>query len=312
MSRSSAWAPAASPSSTSTPARRQQAHDVLRRASPRAPTPASPPSQRQGLPREHRDRLHRPHSRRPPQDASTTRSARSPRSPATSPASPTSASATSRPPTATLASSRTRRSRVRYINRWHLEKRDPSLKLSPPKEPIIYYVEHTVPVRYRRWVKEGIALLEQGVREGRHLDAIEVYYQDKTTGAHGQGPGGRALQLHPLALQRHRHRDRAEPRPPDHRPDPRRRHRPDRRLDPPLLVPGQRVPPADRDGGHAAETLAWLDERPQWDPRVRLAAPERRDQMSGPSPSAARGIMAMAAAPSRQRLAALPATNSSA
>ena len=32
---------------------------------------------------------------------------------------------------------------VRYINRWHLEKRDPKLKLSPPKEPIVFYIEHT-------------------------------------------------------------------------------------------------------------------------------------------------------------------------
>ncbi len=46
--------------------------------------------------------------------------------------------------------------RTRFINRWHLEKADPSLKLSPPKTPIIFYVEHTTPVRYRRWVKEGI------------------------------------------------------------------------------------------------------------------------------------------------------------
>ena len=32
----------------------------------------------------------------------------------------------------------------------------PLAKLSPPKEPIIYYIEHTVPIRYRRWVKEGV------------------------------------------------------------------------------------------------------------------------------------------------------------
>jgi ribosomal protein S7 len=40
---------------------------------------------------------------------------------------------------------------TRYINRWHIEKADPKLKMSPPKEPIVYYVEHTVPVRYRRY-----------------------------------------------------------------------------------------------------------------------------------------------------------------
>ena len=39
----------------------------------------------------------------------------------------------------------------RYVTRWNLEKADPSLKLSPPKEPIVFYLEHTVPVRYRRF-----------------------------------------------------------------------------------------------------------------------------------------------------------------
>ena len=46
---------------------------------------------------------------------------------------------------------------VRYVNRWNLQKADPKLKLSPPKEPIIFYLEHTTPVRYRRWVREGAA-----------------------------------------------------------------------------------------------------------------------------------------------------------
>jgi hypothetical protein len=45
---------------------------------------------------------------------------------------------------------------LRYINRWHLEKLDPSLALSPPKEPIKFYIEKTVPVRLRRYVREGI------------------------------------------------------------------------------------------------------------------------------------------------------------
>lgn len=35
--------------------------------------------------------------------------------------------------------------RTRYINRWHLEKADPDLKLSPPKNPITFYIEHTTP-----------------------------------------------------------------------------------------------------------------------------------------------------------------------
>jgi hypothetical protein len=44
----------------------------------------------------------------------------------------------------------------RYINRWKLEKRDASLTLSPPKTPITFIIEDTVPIRWRRWVREGI------------------------------------------------------------------------------------------------------------------------------------------------------------
>ncbi len=73
---------------------------------------------------------------------------------------------------------------TRYINRWHLEKADPGRKLSPPKEPIIYYIDHTVPVRYRRWVKEGVLYWNKAFEQVGISDAIEVYYQDKSTGAH--------------------------------------------------------------------------------------------------------------------------------
>ncbi|MBT4013983.1 MAG: DUF5117 domain-containing protein [Planctomycetaceae bacterium] len=74
--------------------------------------------------------------------------------------------------------------KVRYINRWHLEKRDPRLKISPPKNPIVFYIEHTTPVRYRRWVKEGIQSWNSAFEKIGISDALEVYYQDKTTGAH--------------------------------------------------------------------------------------------------------------------------------
>ena len=73
---------------------------------------------------------------------------------------------------------------TRNINRWNLEKRDPKLSLSPPKEPIIYYIEHTVPVRYRRYVKEGILQWNDAFKRIGIDSAIEVYQQDEVTGAH--------------------------------------------------------------------------------------------------------------------------------
>lgn len=44
----------------------------------------------------------------------------------------------------------------RYVSRWRLEKKDPHAEVSEPVEPIVYYVDPSVPEAYRRYVKEGI------------------------------------------------------------------------------------------------------------------------------------------------------------
>lgn len=73
---------------------------------------------------------------------------------------------------------------VRYVNRWHLEKADPKLKLSPPKRPIVFYIEHTTPIRYRRWVREGLLAWNKAFEQVGIVDAIQVYQQDASTNAH--------------------------------------------------------------------------------------------------------------------------------
>ncbi|MBO6739117.1 MAG: zinc-dependent metalloprotease [Phycisphaerales bacterium] len=73
---------------------------------------------------------------------------------------------------------------VRYANRWHIEKADPSLKMSPPREPIVYYIEHTTPLRYRRWVRDGILAWNKAFEQVGILNAIEVRQQDARSGAH--------------------------------------------------------------------------------------------------------------------------------
>ncbi|HEY6196427.1 MAG TPA: zinc-dependent metalloprotease [Candidatus Eisenbacteria bacterium] len=45
---------------------------------------------------------------------------------------------------------------LRDIHRWRLEKKDPSAAVSEPVKPIVYYVDWTVPDKFRPWVKEGI------------------------------------------------------------------------------------------------------------------------------------------------------------
>lgn len=65
----------------------------------------------------------------------------------------------------------------RYIDRWHLQKRDPSLSLSEPKQPIIYYIEKTVPVRFRRAVRDGILEWNRAYEKVGIAGAIEVRQQ---------------------------------------------------------------------------------------------------------------------------------------
>jgi hypothetical protein len=45
---------------------------------------------------------------------------------------------------------------LRNIHRWRLEKKDPTAAVSEPVKPIVYYVDWTVPDKFRPWVKEGI------------------------------------------------------------------------------------------------------------------------------------------------------------
>ncbi|MFQ5805416.1 MAG: zinc-dependent metalloprotease, partial [Phycisphaerae bacterium] len=65
----------------------------------------------------------------------------------------------------------------RYVNRWKLEKRDPSLDLSPPKKPITFIIEKTVPIQWRRWVREGILDWNKAFEKIGFVNAIVVQQQ---------------------------------------------------------------------------------------------------------------------------------------
>lgn len=66
---------------------------------------------------------------------------------------------------------------VRHINRWKLEKRDPSLELSPPKKPITFIIEKSVPIQWRRWVREGILDWNKAFEKIGFVNAIVVQQQ---------------------------------------------------------------------------------------------------------------------------------------
>jgi hypothetical protein len=180
-----------------------------------------------------------------------------------------------------LAKYNDRETRVRYVNRWHLEKADPKLQLSPPRNPIVFYVEHTTPVRYRRWVRDGIVAWNAAFEKIGIANAIEVYYQDASTNAHmdkdpedvqynfvrwlnnNVGTAIGPSRVHPMTGQI---------------------------LDADIILTdgwirhyqkqfSEALPKIAMEG-YGPDTLAWLAEHPEWDPRVRLAPPSMRNVIS--------------------------------
>jgi hypothetical protein len=57
-----------------------------------------------------------------------------------------------------------------YIIRWQMEKADPKAALSPPKKPIVFWLDNAIPLEYRDAVREGIlywnkAFLKLGIKD---------------------------------------------------------------------------------------------------------------------------------------------------
>jgi hypothetical protein len=169
---------------------------------------------------------------------------------------------------------------VRYVNRWNLEKRDPKLKVSPPKEPIVFYIDTAVPVRYREAVRTGITRWNKCFEKVGIVNAIEVYQQDEATNQHmdkdpedvrynfirwlanDEGTSIGPSRTHPLTGQI---------------------------LDADIVITDgwirhywvqfNEIMPEIAMENMSPETVAWLDTHPQWDPRVRLADPGQRDSI---------------------------------
>ncbi len=172
-------------------------------------------------------------------------------------------------------------SKARFINRWHLEKRDASLKLSPPVKPITFIIESSTPVRYRRWVREGILAWNKAFEKVGIVGAVEVLQQDTQTKQHMEkdpedvrynfvrwlnnnvGTAIGPSRVNPLTGEildadiiltdgwiRHFNRQFTE------------------------------VLPQFAMEGYSPDTLAWLAKHPNWDPRVRLASPSQRNHIT--------------------------------
>ncbi|HXV74785.1 MAG TPA: zinc-dependent metalloprotease [Candidatus Polarisedimenticolaceae bacterium] len=63
---------------------------------------------------------------------------------------------------------------VRYVNRWHLEKAEPKFDRSKPRQPIVYWLENTIPVEYRAAVEQGVLVWNDAFEKVGFKDAIVV------------------------------------------------------------------------------------------------------------------------------------------
>jgi hypothetical protein len=63
---------------------------------------------------------------------------------------------------------------VRYINRWRLEKKYPSAAMSEPVQSVTYYIDRTVPMEWRPYVRAGILEWNRAFEEAGFRDAIKV------------------------------------------------------------------------------------------------------------------------------------------
>ena len=169
---------------------------------------------------------------------------------------------------------------VRFINRWNLQKANPALKVSPPKKPIVFYIEKSTPIRYRRWVKNGILAWNAAFEKVGISDAIEVEYHDSSAENLKKDPEdvrynfvrwlnndvGTAIgpsRVHPMTGEI---------------------------LDADIILTDgwirhyrmqfSEILPKIAMEGFSPDTLRWLSKHPKWDPRIRLAAPSQRDHLA--------------------------------
>ncbi len=63
---------------------------------------------------------------------------------------------------------------VRYVNRWRLEKKDAAAAVSDPIQPITYYLDRTIPLEWRPYVRAGILEWNSAFEEAGIRNAIQV------------------------------------------------------------------------------------------------------------------------------------------
>ncbi|MEO8754237.1 MAG: zinc-dependent metalloprotease [Casimicrobiaceae bacterium] len=66
---------------------------------------------------------------------------------------------------------------VHYVNRWRLEKKDPAAALSEPKQPIVYWIDRSVPEKYHVAIRDGVLEWNKAFERLGYKNAVRVEIQ---------------------------------------------------------------------------------------------------------------------------------------
>jgi Met-zincin/Domain of unknown function (DUF5117) len=67
--------------------------------------------------------------------------------------------------------------RQRFVNRWRLEKKDPSAEISEPVKPITFWLDRTIPLKYRDAISKGVLGWNAAFEKIGFKDAVAVKVQ---------------------------------------------------------------------------------------------------------------------------------------
>ena len=67
--------------------------------------------------------------------------------------------------------------KVNFVKRWRLEKRDPTAALSEPKQPIVFWIDRNVPLRYRDTIVAGVLEWNKAFERIGFRDAVQARIQ---------------------------------------------------------------------------------------------------------------------------------------
>ncbi|MFO1329847.1 MAG: zinc-dependent metalloprotease [Rubrivivax sp.] len=78
---------------------------------------------------------------------------------------------------ASFADDLARSPQQRFVNRWRLEKKDPSAPLSEPVRPIVFWLDRTIPVKYRDALARGVTAWNAAFERIGFKDAVVAKVQ---------------------------------------------------------------------------------------------------------------------------------------